>query len=159
MTKPFRKRIRLQNYDYNNSGIYFITFNTYQNQYLFGHPSKPNTARDIISTTIYNYFHSHHNIHLIHSVVMPNHVHLLIQMDKDNQTPITKYIQQLKSLTTNAYIKGFRAGELPLFHEKVWQRSFHDRVVRDEKEFEMVWTYIDNNPKKWELDKYYVERD
>ena len=37
----------------------------------------------------------------------------------------------------------------------VWQRSFYDHVVRNEDDFRDVWQYIDNNPKKWELDRFY----
>ena len=38
---------------------------------------------------------------------------------------------------------------------KRWQRSFYDHVVRTEKEYLQIWTYIDNNPLKWELDRFY----
>lgn len=36
----------------------------------------------------------------------------------------------------------------------VWQKSFYDKVVRDEKGYFDVWQYIDENPLKWELDEY-----
>lgn len=40
---------------------------------------------------------------------------------------------------------------------KVWQRSFFDRVIRDEQDFQEAWVYIDNNPLKWKLDRFYQQ--
>ena len=31
----------------------------------------------------------------------------------------------------------------------IWQKSFYDRVIRSEKEYQTVWRYIDENPLKW----------
>ena len=39
----------------------------------------------------------------------------------------------------------------------VWQRGYHDHVIRGEEDLLRVWTYIDHNPLKWELDEYYTE--
>ena len=38
---------------------------------------------------------------------------------------------------------------------RVWQRSYHDHVIRDQKGYEKIWTYIENNPLKWEEDCFY----
>ena len=40
----------------------------------------------------------------------------------------------------------------------LWQKSFHDHVIRGEADYRRIWNYIDNNPLKWELDCYYTER-
>lgn len=37
----------------------------------------------------------------------------------------------------------------------VWQRSFHDHIVRDEKDYENIWQYIDTNILKWKMDCFY----
>ena len=47
--------------------------------------------------------------------------------------------------------RGLRAGRL-------WQRGYYDHIVRSENDFLRIWTYIDNNPLRWELDCYYTER-
>ena len=39
-----------------------------------------------------------------------------------------------------------------------WQRGYYDHIVRSENDFLRIWTYIDNNPLRWELDCYYTER-
>lgn len=39
--------------------------------------------------------------------------------------------------------------------EIVWQRSYHDHIIRDEKDYLKIWQYIDTNPIKWEYDCFY----
>ena len=39
--------------------------------------------------------------------------------------------------------------------DKIWQRSYHDHIIRDEKDYHKIWEYIDTNPLKWELDCFY----
>jgi hypothetical protein len=31
----------------------------------------------------------------------------------------------------------------------VWQRNYHDHIVRNEREYEAIWNYIDTNPANW----------
>ena len=38
----------------------------------------------------------------------------------------------------------------------VWQRSYHDHVIRNQSGYEKIWTYIDSNPQKWEEDCFYM---
>jgi hypothetical protein len=37
--------------------------------------------------------------------------------------------------------------------DPIWQRSFHDRIIRDEVELFHVRNYIRNNPQNWDFDK------
>ena len=39
----------------------------------------------------------------------------------------------------------------------IWQKLFHDHVIRDEAGYLKIWEYIENNPKQWELDCFYVK--
>lgn len=39
----------------------------------------------------------------------------------------------------------------------VWQRSYHDHIIRDEADYLRIWDYIDTNPDKWAEDEYYRE--
>ena len=38
----------------------------------------------------------------------------------------------------------------------VWQKGFHDHVVRTPADFQEIWEYIDNNPYRWELDSMFT---
>ena len=39
----------------------------------------------------------------------------------------------------------------------VWQKSFHDHVIRDRQDHQRIWEYIDNNPLRWEDDCFYID--
>ncbi len=38
----------------------------------------------------------------------------------------------------------------------VWQRRYHEHIIRNEQDYQGVWQYIDTNPLKWELDSYHM---
>ena len=82
-------------------------------------------------------------------VIMPNHIHILLSINRlaAGASPcptLSDVICAFKSLTTRIC----RAGE-------IFQASFYDHSVRDNNDYLAVWQYIDSNPHKWELDKYY----
>ena len=39
----------------------------------------------------------------------------------------------------------------------VWQRSYHEHVIRNEKDYREIREYIENNPARWAEDMYYAE--
>ncbi|MFW5804125.1 MAG: transposase [bacterium] len=38
-----------------------------------------------------------------------------------------------------------------------WQSRFHDHIIRNQKSFERIQTYIQENPMKWTDDTYYLQ--
>lgn len=83
-------------------------------------------------------------------VIMPNHVHFILVIGISNDCPsITHIIGQLKMSVS----KEIRKMNPDL---KVWQRSFHDHIIRNEKSYQQIWQYIENNPQKWEEDCFYI---
>ena len=88
-------------------------------------------------------------MHIDHFVIMPNHVHLLVRVELPAQAAIPRAVAAIKSYAVHlAARQGLSACDL-------WQRGYHDRVLRDENEYRTVWEYIENNPLKWEQDRYY----
>ena len=59
------------------------------------------------------------------------------------------------------YVKMHSSKQIHLFAPDlvVWQRSFYDHVIRDEKDYEEVWAYIDGNPGRWAADELYAAGD
>ena len=82
-------------------------------------------------------------------VIMPNHVHLLLQIHSEVNgrtlfaPTVDRVIKQTKGVVTKQI--GF----------SIWQKSFHDHVIRDESDYIKICNYIDENPQKWKEDKYY----
>ena len=82
-------------------------------------------------------------------VVMPNHIHMFLVIEDGDKNPnLNQIVAQYKSGVTRK-IREF----LPNY--KIWQRSYHDHVIRDRKGYEKIWAYIENNPLKWEEDCFY----
>ena len=169
---PKRKHIRLSNFDYSQKGYYFITICTYNRQFLFGNINqgsiKLNKIGEIIDYT-WNDLINHNKIKLHNYVIMPDHIHGIIEIPKNDNcrersttVPNTKtyrfgipeIIRQFKSfsskrinmfLTQNGY-KPFLAG-------KLWQKSYYEHIIRNEEDFREISEYIINNPRKWECKK------
>lgn len=118
-------------------------------------------------------------------VIMPNHVHLLIQITRDEDGGAraprpTKWVpgptngspsptngspdptKGLPRSTQGGYpnIQRIVGGLKSLTRRKVgkpiWQTSFYDHIIRDEADYLRIWDYIDTNPAKWEEDEYYA---
>ncbi len=41
----------------------------------------------------------------------------------------------------------------------VWQRGYHDHIIRSEADYLRIWDYIDTNPAKWREDCYYCQAE
>jgi len=66
---------------------------------------------------------------------------------------ISHMVQWFKTMTTNEYIRHVRNDGWKPFKGKLWQRNFHERVIRNEDELNRIREYILNNPLKWHLDR------
>ena len=79
---------------------------------------------------------------------MPNHIHMILVIEKGQVISLTQIIGQYKSGVTRDVRK-----TMPKL--TLWQRSFPDHVIRNQKAYETIWTYIENNPDKWEEDCFW----
>ena len=72
-------------------------------------------------------------------IIMPDHIHIVIQIvGGQRRPPLHKIIQQFKSITTN---KCFKFG-----YNKIWQRNYYEHVIRNDKELFEIKNYIKTNP-------------
>ena len=157
----YRKSPRLSNYDYSSAGVYFITICTKEKHCVLAQISVGEGLAPPVLTLLPFGKIADEQIHALARrfpsvtidkyVIMPNHIHMLLTLaETGGASPsptVSSVIGVFKSLTTRAC----RIGE-PLF-----QRSFHDHIVRTEKDYRMIWKYIDNNPAKWAEDRFYCE--
>ena len=67
----------------------------------------------------------------------------------DDGVSLFDVVGAFKSLTTNAYIHGVRQFGWQPFEKRLWERSFHDSIIRDEVHFEKTRKYILGNPHRW----------
>ena len=93
-------------------------------------------------------------------VVMPNHFHAIITIsraDMESAPTISQIIQSFKRYSTIEYAKMVKEGIVPPFEKQIWQRSFHDHVIRDRRDYEKIAQYIHENPIKWQYDCFYTQ--
>ena len=153
-----RKIIRLQNYDYSANGAYFITICTHNKEHLFGTVGADSISARMVKKVYGEIIGKYDNVSLTISVVMPNHFHSIIIIERDGTEvvpSVSKIVQEFKRYTTCEYIKLVKNGILKPFDKRIWQRSFYDHIIRNENDFNEIWTYIQNNPLKWQEDCYY----
>lgn len=105
------------------------------------------------------------DINIDKCVLMPNHLHAIISINHDatiqglgttqgSFPTVSEMVRRFKTITTKLYIDGVNSGVYPPFENKIWQKSFYDHIIRDEKGYLEVWQYIDENPLKWQQDEY-----
>ena len=162
---PQRKPTGLPGYDYSQNGAYFITICAAEKQHVFGKvcvgqglaPAEMKVSRcgKIVAQQIEEICHRYKTVVVDKYIVMPNHVHILLRLlpAPAGASPcptISDVICAVKSLSVRECRKIGYMG-------KLFQTSFHDHVIRDERDYQRIWDYIDSNPAKWEEDCYYNE--
>ena len=144
-----RKSPRLKEYDYSSPGYYFVTICTQDKVCLFGNPGQLNSAGVIAEKGILEIEKHFKNVKVDKYVVMPNHVHMILALEKGS-APVPEIIGQYKSVVTREIHKRQWKGA-------VWQASFHDHIIRNQTAYEKIWLYIDANPVNWQKDCFCTE--
>ena len=86
---------------------------------------------------------------------MPNHIHLLLSFAGGTGDPsptLGDVVAWLKYTATKEINR-----ETGTSGQRIFQRSFHDHVVRSEEDYRKIWEYIGDNPRRWTEDRYYAE--
>ena len=157
---PKRKQLRLKEFDYSSAGAYFITVCAKDRKTIFGSVGADSISARIIEDVFLQTIRSYDGVSSPIYVVMPNHFHAIIEIsraDMESAPTISEIVQSFKRHSTIEYIKAVKRGILPPFDKQIWQRSFYDHVIRNQSDYDEVYTYIYENPVKWEIDKLYTE--
>ena len=113
----------------------------------------------IIEKTYLNLEKEFSNIKLHEYIIMPNHMHFIIELTEGADTgpapTIAEIVCSFKTRTTGHAIKEIKKGNLLPFDKRFWQRNYYEHIIRNEKEYYKIVEYIQNNPLKWEEDEYF----
>lgn len=153
MNLPDRKLPRLSGFDYSSPNYYFVTICTHNRKSIFGKPDCLNKLGLIAESELTDIEKHYSNVRLDKYVIMPNHVHAIIAIDEIE----TERSRPFPILSTIVGL--YKSGVSKQIHKiypnvEVWQKSFYDKVIRNEAGYLEVWQYIDENPLKWEFDEY-----
>ena len=173
---------RLQTWDYANNGAYFITICTQNREHFFGNIKNGIMQLSEIGKLAAQFWYEIPNhfpmVELGNFVVMPNHVHGILIIDKTNDEPFVETRQCLVSnIETNSIIGSSRfqnqgkntissiVGSYKSIVTKMsrqinpnfgWQSRFHDHIIRNSESFENIQHYIEQNPLNWKEDGFYL---
>ena len=169
---------RLPGWDYRNAGTYFITIVTKNRFRYFGeidngymHYSPIGSIAHVLWNEIE--YHEKNGVQLGEMVVMPDHLHgIIIVPDTPVEIPPvgTLHATSLQSAdhsssnhsdispkpgSVSTIVRSYKSAVSKYAHrlgfDFAWQPRFHDRIIRDEREFENITKYIRNNPRDWDL--------
>jgi len=72
--------------------------------------------------------------------------------DMESAPTLSKIVQSFKRHTTLQYIKMVKNNILPPFNKRIWQRNYHEHVIRNDADYLRIAEYTINNPLTWEND-------
>ncbi len=157
---PQRKSPRLHGYDYAQAGAYFVTICQQSRACLFGDIAdgelRLNPAGEMVRAWWERLPEKFPAVEIDYFVVMPNHFHGIVLLD-GKSTTLSQAIGWFKAMSTNAYMQGVNERGWTPFERRLWQRSFHDHIIRDERGLEMIRGYVMTNPSRWAEDTFYGE--
>jgi REP element-mobilizing transposase RayT len=196
MSDKFQDKYRIPSaraewWDYSSNAAYFITIYTRGREHYFGEIVCETANNDVVETQNFASLRNHPYmnfteigeiacqcwkdiplhfpfVRLDSFVVMPNHIHGIVIIDKKDQNvetqnvaslrnvePYSKFGPQSKNLAS--IIRGYKSGVKKYATlnsvEFAWQSRFYDRIIRDEEECLHIVKYIESNPENWNTDQ------
>jgi REP element-mobilizing transposase RayT len=178
VTNPHRRSIRLQGHDYAQAGAYFVTICTHQRAPLFGQV----VDREMVLSAIGEIAQAEWlqtavvrpSIELDAFVIMPNHMHGIVFIHHDSpvvgatrrvaptisSTPTSPSAPTLQSGSLGAIIGQFKSVETKRIRRNpnidpdhpLWQRNYHDHIIRNEADLNRIREYMLHNPARWQQD-------
>lgn len=168
MEKPKRKQNRLPDYDYAQNGVYFVTICTKDKRNLFWRkgtkPMPPQNEEDalplplseygrVVEKGIANIPRCYPMVAVEKYCIMPNHIHMMLHFSDRGRlvaAPTAWDDRRLIAAPTLSRVVGqMKRWISKQIGDGIWQKSFFDRVVRNDAEYEEIWKYIHNNPLKY----------
>ena len=160
-----RRSTRLRDYDYRQDGVYFVTICTHQLICLFGDvidgAMRLNANGVIVEEEWRRTAELRPYVGLDVFVVMPNHVHGILMIEAGERF-VSNPGKHLPARSLGAIVGQFKGSVSKRIRArqgmrriKVWQRNYHDRVVRSEKALQAIRGYIVYNPARWAEDEYF----
>lgn len=180
----YRKNsIRLQQWDYGWNAAYFITICTHNRICYFGNVTDGQMVLNNIgeiANDVWLQIPDHFPFaRLGEHIVMPNHVHGIVVIDKPDDVPPSEARLIAPLYIGNDIPGGITGYKNPMLHQNVsriirwykgrttfesrktmprftWQPKYYDHIIRNNQSFQRISAYIVNNPLKWRDDQFRI---
>lgn len=154
---PKRKPIRIENYDYSSPGAYFITVCSSNREEIFWNGVGADIIRPqdvplsaagkIAEQGILQMAQHYENVAVDKYCVMPDHVHFILRIESDIGGRI------ISAPTVSTVVGSMKRWVSRQIGRPIWQKSFYDHGIRNQRDYDEIWEYIENNPLKYLLKK------
>ncbi|GAA5002912.1 transposase [Pseudoluteimonas lycopersici] len=162
---PQRKSIRLRGYDYTQAGAYFVTICAQGHACLFGNITNGEMRLNNIGNIVAEEWAKTREIRIGMEldawVVMPNHFHgiiVIVDSRRRGDRPVAPTGPQPRSV--GAVVAGFKSAATKRINAlrgtpgtPVWQRNYHEHIIRNEGSLDRIRQYILDNPAQWATDR------
>ena len=176
--KHHRRSIRLKGYDYASAGAYYVTIVTWRREFLFGEVVNGEMMLSKFGLVAKQQWEklpkSFPNIVLGAYVIMPNHMHGIIEIingrgtagsldnldgESSRRAPTREQFQKPVKGSIPTMIRSYKSAvsyRINLIRRSdgvpVWQRNYYEHIIRDEKDLQNKTDYINANPLLWDED-------
>lgn len=148
-----RKQNRIPDYDYGSEGAYFVTICTADRKPIFRSPGNGKAINEdvpeltefgkIAETAIKQIEAHYQTIRLDKYCIMPDHIHMILFIESLQSG------RMISAPTVSTVIGSLKRWVSRQIGYSIWQKSYYDRVIRNETEYREIWNYIDGNPLRW----------
>lgn len=163
-----RKAVRLSYWNYAGSGYYFLTICCEGRRNYFGRiragDLELSAVGEIALEELKRSFEIRTGWRLDSYVIMPNHIHCIVAIDKGDAQQALGYQRvpgRREARSISSFISGFKSAVTSRARKllgnpelALWQRGFHEHVIRSEESLNCLRQYQIDNPRAWELDRY-----
>ncbi len=167
MELPQRKPNRIPQYDYSQNGAYFITLCTQGRKRILSQINVGAGVHDcpliqllphgeIANKYIRQLGDFYGHISVDQYVIMPDHIHILLSVQNgQSRTPVPTGSNKTdnKNSVVSQFVSTFKRFCNKEYGENIWQSRYYDHVIRNQRDYDEIWQYIENNPRKWLMEK------
>lgn len=154
-----RKINRLQAYDYNTSGAYFVTICTQDRKKILSNivGDDAHIVPKPYGCIAEKYIRNVPEIEKY--VIMPDHIHMIIRLGNGSMWASTPTMEQVdyhnrpQHNRISSIVRSIKVLVTKEIGVSIFQRSYYDHVIRNQRDFDEIWEYIEHNPVKW-VEKY-----
>ncbi|MFC1936099.1 transposase [Chloroflexota bacterium] len=176
MVKHQRRSIRLPEFDYSQPGVYFVTICVHGGECRLGEIQGGRMVLNQVGEIAHEAWVWLDEKFIALDVdvfcIMPNHAHTILTINEPSRGDLhgRGYLQsapttgEVKKKPLGRLVGAYKTHSTVLINkqlgtpgEKFWQRNYYERVIRNEREYNAVWEYIENNPANWREDENYYE--
>lgn len=165
-----RRSVRLGYWDYSRPGYYFLTICCHDRQCLFGsiRDGKMELSQfgQVVIEELQRSVEIRSELTIDAVVVMPNHLHIIAVITRSDSGTLgyKRDVLVREKRSISSFIAAFKAAVTARVNTlrqtpgvPVWQRGFHDHIVRSEESLAAIRQYLVDNPRQWELDKLHPD--